>query len=92
MRCSEPECKVHFNRDHGYVNIISEQVLGREHQNWCSTHNEPRAIIGLYPIGADPEPRRTWQCMHLQKPDTYQLVLQRKLPSLYDWLNKGRRT
>jgi hypothetical protein len=30
--------------------------------------------------------------MNLRKPDTYQLVHQRKVSSLYDWLNKGRRT
>jgi len=64
MRCSGPECEIHFNRDHGYVTFVGERLLGREHQNWCPTHKEPRAIIGLHPIGADPEPRRTWQCMH----------------------------
>jgi hypothetical protein len=64
VRCSEQDCKVHFNRDHGYVNIVDERLLGREHQNWCPTHNEPRAIIGLHPIGTDPEGRRVWQCLH----------------------------
>lgn len=64
LRCSEPGCEVHFNRNRGYVKLIGERVLGREHQNWCPTHKEPRAIIGVYPIGSDPQPRLTWQCLH----------------------------
>ncbi len=62
--CSEPNCHVHFNRDRGYLKIINGEPMGKANQTWCSTHNEPKAIIGIFPIGSDPQPRITKQCLH----------------------------